>query len=103
MQLSTMSYRVEQGVAHVTLTRPDVANVINPAFSADLRQVMVAIEFDAAVKAVVVTANGKVFCGGGDLKLFHIVETAEEAWAVLEHALGLDAPSTITGEFADDV
>ena len=38
-----------------------------------------------------------------DLKLFHIVETAEEAWAVLEHALGLDAPETITGEFADDV
>jgi uncharacterized protein (TIGR00730 family) len=38
-----------------------------------------------------------------DLKLFHIVETAEEAWEVLEHQLGLDAPSTITGEFADDV
>jgi uncharacterized protein (TIGR00730 family) len=38
-----------------------------------------------------------------DLQLFHIVETAEEAWEVLEHALGLDAPSTITGEFADDV
>lgn len=38
-----------------------------------------------------------------DLKLFHVVETAEEAWEVLEHELGLDAPSTITGEFADDV
>jgi uncharacterized protein (TIGR00730 family) len=38
-----------------------------------------------------------------DLNLFHIVETAEEAWAVLESALGLDAPATITGEFADDV
>jgi uncharacterized protein (TIGR00730 family) len=38
-----------------------------------------------------------------DLKLFHIVETAEEAWGVLEHALGLDAPETMTGEFADDV
>ncbi len=38
-----------------------------------------------------------------DLKLFHLVETAEEAWAVLESALGLDAPETLTGEFADDV
>jgi uncharacterized protein (TIGR00730 family) len=38
-----------------------------------------------------------------DLKLFHLVETAEEAWAVLETALGLDAPETGTGEFADDV
>jgi uncharacterized protein (TIGR00730 family) len=38
-----------------------------------------------------------------DLKLFHIVETAEEAWAVLASALGLDAQDTMTGEFADDV
>jgi uncharacterized protein (TIGR00730 family) len=38
-----------------------------------------------------------------DLKLFHLVETAEEAWTVLESALGLDAPETMTGEFADDV
>ncbi len=38
-----------------------------------------------------------------DLQLFHIVETAEEAWAVLVQAFGLDAPQTTTGEFADDV
>jgi hypothetical protein len=38
-----------------------------------------------------------------DLKLFHLVETAEEAWAVLEAELGLDVPDTVTGEFADDV
>mgnify|MGYP002064505426 CR=1 FL=1 len=29
------------------------------------------IEFDDDVKAVSVTAEGKVFCAGGDLKLFH--------------------------------
>jgi uncharacterized protein (TIGR00730 family) len=38
-----------------------------------------------------------------DLKLFRIVETAQEAWTELESALGLDAPETDTGEFADDV
>jgi uncharacterized protein (TIGR00730 family) len=38
-----------------------------------------------------------------DLKLFHLVETAEAAWAVLESELGLDEPQTETGEFADDV
>jgi hypothetical protein len=36
----------------------------------------------------------------GDLKLFHFVETAEEAWALAEH-YGFDAPPTVTGEFAD--
>ena len=38
-----------------------------------------------------------------DLKLFHLVDSAEEAWAVLVQAFGLDAPETSTGEFAEDI
>ena len=53
------------------------------------------INFDWLVETGMIAAD--------DLKLFHLVETAEEAWAVLESALGLDAPETMTGEFADDV
>jgi 2-(1,2-epoxy-1,2-dihydrophenyl)acetyl-CoA isomerase len=71
MDLSTMTYAVRDGVAHVRFTRPEGANAVNPSFSADLRAVMVTIESDRAVKAVSVTAEGKVFCAGGDLKLFH--------------------------------
>ncbi|HEY5662880.1 MAG TPA: enoyl-CoA hydratase/isomerase family protein [Ilumatobacter sp.] len=71
MDLTTMSYEVRDRVAHVRFTRPEGANAVSPAFSADLRAVMVAIEFDPDVRAVSVTADGKVFCAGGDLKLFH--------------------------------
>jgi uncharacterized protein (TIGR00730 family) len=53
------------------------------------------INFDWLVETGMIAA--------ADLKLFHIVETAGEAWAVLEAALGLDAQDTMTGEFADDV
>jgi uncharacterized protein (TIGR00730 family) len=53
------------------------------------------INFDWLVETGMIAAD--------DLKLFHLVETAEEAWAVLESALGLDEPETMTGEFADDV
>jgi uncharacterized protein (TIGR00730 family) len=53
------------------------------------------INFDWLVETGMIAAE--------DLKLFHLVETAEEAWAVLEGELGLDAPETLTGEFADDV
>ena len=38
-----------------------------------------------------------------DVHLFRYVETAEEAWAVLESEYGFDAPSTQTGEFAVDI
>jgi uncharacterized protein (TIGR00730 family) len=53
------------------------------------------INFDWLVETGMIAA--------ADLKLFHIVETADEAWAVLESELGLDAQDTMTGEFADDV
>ena len=38
-----------------------------------------------------------------DIHLFHFVETAEEAWAVLAQEYGFDLPDTTTGEFAVDV
>jgi 2-(1,2-epoxy-1,2-dihydrophenyl)acetyl-CoA isomerase len=71
MDLKTIRYDVRAGVAHVVFARPEWANAVNSAFSRDLRQVMLAIEFDPAVKAVSVTAEGSVFCAGGDLKEFH--------------------------------
>jgi predicted Rossmann-fold nucleotide-binding protein len=38
-----------------------------------------------------------------DLNLFRFVETAEEAWSVLEAEYGFDLPETETGEFALDI
>ena len=70
MDLQTISYRAENGVAHVRFDRPEGANAVNPQFSRDLRDVMIEIEFDDAVKAASFTAEGRVFCAGGDLKLF---------------------------------
>jgi 2-(1,2-epoxy-1,2-dihydrophenyl)acetyl-CoA isomerase len=71
MELTTMTYDVRDRVAHVRLDRPEGANAVNPSFGADLRAVMIAIEFDDDVRAASFTAEGKVFSGGGDVKLFH--------------------------------
>jgi 2-(1,2-epoxy-1,2-dihydrophenyl)acetyl-CoA isomerase len=71
MKLDTIHYEARNGVAHVRLARPQGANAVNPAFSRDLRAVMLEIEWDDSVKAVSITAEGKVFCAGGDLKEFY--------------------------------
>ena len=39
----------------------------------------------------------------GDLKLFHYVESAEEAWSLLESEYGFGAPATETGDLAVDI
>ena len=71
MNFENLAYEVRDGVAHIRLTEPERANALNPALSRDLRQVMLDIEWDDAVKAVSLTSEGKVFCAGGDLKEFH--------------------------------
>ncbi len=70
LDLETMSYSVSDGVAHVRFTRPKGANAVNPMFAREFREVALAAEFDETVRAVSVTAEGKVFCAGGDLKEF---------------------------------
>lgn len=71
MELETVLYSTEDNIAHIRLNRPDGANALNPTLSRDLRDVMLEAEFDSEVRAVAVTAEGKVFCAGGDLKEFH--------------------------------
>ena len=71
MELETIDYEVSDQVAHVRFARPAGANAVNPQFSRDLRDVMLEIEWNDQVKAVSVTAEGKVFCAGGDLKEFN--------------------------------
>jgi 2-(1,2-epoxy-1,2-dihydrophenyl)acetyl-CoA isomerase len=71
MELETITYEVRDNVAHVRLARPDGANAVSQRFAADFKAVMLEIEWDDDVRAASVTADGKVFCAGGDLKEFH--------------------------------
>ncbi len=71
MLYETIVYEVRDNVGHVQFARPEGANAVSEAFARDLKAVMIEIEFDDDVRAVSVTADGKVFCAGGDLKEFH--------------------------------
>lgn len=61
-------YRVENGVATVTLNRPDVYNALNDEITFEMQDVFKAVAKDEAVRVVVLTGEGKAFCSGQDLK-----------------------------------
>ena len=71
MEFSTMNYETRKNVGYIHFSRPEGANAVNPAFCKDLKNVMLEIESDMNVRSVAVTAEGKVFCAGGDLKEFN--------------------------------
>ncbi|MDP2744801.1 MAG: enoyl-CoA hydratase/isomerase family protein [Dehalococcoidia bacterium] len=67
----TLLYEVEDGLAYVTLNRPQVLNIYNIQMRDDLHQVLGAIKEDPEVKAVILKGTGeKAFCAGADLSEF---------------------------------
>ncbi len=56
------------GVATITLNRPEARNALDMTMRKDLEAALVALEGDPAVRVVVVRGAGEHFCAGGDVK-----------------------------------
>ena len=61
---------LKDGVATITLNRPERLNAINPALLAALTAALSAADGNAAVRAIVLRGAGRAFCAGDDLKEF---------------------------------
>ncbi len=70
MEFETLLYELLEGVGYVTLNRPDAGNAINLQMAKDLAYVAMHCDEEPAVRAVLFTSTGKMFCAGGDLKSF---------------------------------
>jgi len=67
MPNGTVQLQIEDGVATVTLDRPDSLNSMNNSLMDDIRSAIEAAEDDRSVGVVVLTGNGRGFCAGADL------------------------------------
>ena len=63
-------FEVEEGVGLIRLNRPDDGNAITLEMARELLGVAGRCDEDPEVRAVVLTGSGKMFCAGGDLKVF---------------------------------
>lgn len=59
---------VSNGVATITLNRPDAMNSLDVATKVLLRETVQQVADDPAVRCVVLTGTGRAFCTGQDLK-----------------------------------
>ena len=68
MSYETLLWAVDgDGIATLTLNRPDALNAFDVTMARELEQVFLEDARDDAVKAVVVTGSGRAFCAGMDL------------------------------------
>ncbi|SFR47739.1 Enoyl-CoA hydratase [Marinobacter daqiaonensis] len=65
--LETTLYSVDEGIATITLNRPDKLNAYNSTMREELLALFDETDADDNVKAVVITGAGRGFCAGADL------------------------------------
>ena len=69
MYYETIAYDLRpDGVATLRLNRPEAKNAMNGAMYDEARALVAQIDSDPAVRVVVLTGAGSVFCSGGDFK-----------------------------------
>lgn len=69
-EFETIILEQYEGIAKITLNRPDAANGLNMTMAQELLHAAIHCDEDPLVRAVLITGNGKMFCAGGDLKSF---------------------------------
>ena len=70
MSETTVLFDVSDGVAKITLNRPDAANAMNLELMRELMQISIRCDEDPGVRAAVVTGKGRFFSAGGDVADF---------------------------------
>jgi enoyl-CoA hydratase/carnithine racemase len=66
--MSLVTYELSDHIATITLNRPEAGNAINGALREELNAAWNRFRDEEAAWVAILTANGRVFCAGGDLK-----------------------------------
>jgi 2-(1,2-epoxy-1,2-dihydrophenyl)acetyl-CoA isomerase len=83
---TSVEYDLAEGVATITLARPDAMNSLTAETKTELREAVQRARDDTAVRAVLLSGSGRAFCAGQDLR---------------EHAANLDAGRGLAGTLED--
>jgi 2-(1,2-epoxy-1,2-dihydrophenyl)acetyl-CoA isomerase len=67
MEFKSITLKVEDGIALMTLNRPDILNSLNVPLAREVRAALAAITERRDVRALILTGAGRGFCAGAEL------------------------------------
>ncbi len=68
MSYETIIYEKQNGVATITLNRPQALNAFTPQMNAELQDALKDADQDKNIRCFLLTGSGRAFCAGQDLK-----------------------------------
>ena len=67
---ATLLFSKAEGVAQISLNRPEVMNAYNIQMRDDFSEALSAVRDDPEVRTLLITGEGRAFCAGADLTEF---------------------------------
>ena len=71
-------FNVKNGVATITLNRPDRYNAVNQELVDGISSSLIKCETEESIRSVVITGAGRGFCSGADMSVFGNEVTPEQ-------------------------
>ena len=68
--MSKVLFKKDGRIGRITLNRPDKMNAIDDELPAQLQAAVLEAEYDSSIHVIVLSGNGKAFCGGYDLTCY---------------------------------
>lgn len=96
--MSPLRTEIADGIARLTLATPDTGNSIDPAMALALKETAAELATRDDVRVVVLAAEGRFFCVGGNIEFF---ASADDPHAAL-HGLATDLHDGLLGLAALD-
>ena len=100
-EYTTLGFDIGDGVAYITLNRPEAANALNRELAQELMHAVLRCDEEPDVRAVLISGEGPMFCVGGDLKSFaeqgeqlplHLKEVTTYLHAAVSRMARMDPP-----------
>lgn len=104
LQYETILLDEEDGVAVITLNRPQKLNAINLKMRKEISAVLRNLENNDAVRVIVLTGAGEAFCAGADISEFSDADSISESMDNIKQLYELKKPvvGAVNGPSAGD-
>ena len=94
MDYKTIKFNRDGAIARITLARPDAANALNFDMGEELNEVATICRDDTSIRTVILDAESKIFCAGGDVLTF--AAAGKDLPATLRKLLDTFHPAVVT-------
>jgi 2-(1,2-epoxy-1,2-dihydrophenyl)acetyl-CoA isomerase len=84
MSYKCLIYDEQEGIATLTMNRPERLNALGDTLRQDLHDAIVRASAESAIRVIILTGAGRGFCSGGDVKAMNEAKESGQSQALLD-------------------